>query len=413
MKGGREDKMTSLPISVDTKSVSFKNLKLRYENSTDWVLNDVTFDIPSGKTFVLVGSSGCGKTTLLRATAGLLRPKTRKNKFYNRFVDAILREGDECYLEGSIFFGGIDVTHTPPRKRHVAMVRQTWDLLPHLTTRETLLLPLKLQGIIGNEAEKFVADTLDTLGLSREKNKRPEQLSGGQVQRLAIGRLLVRKDARILLFDECLSSLDPSLRKQLIQFLKKILNKQQATSLWVTHLPEEARYMGDLVGVMDEGKIIQLGTYHELEVNPNSLLVCKTVSGTADEMIADVICKNCCVYIPELETPLFTIDSNYEGKAKLVIHDDGWIIDNKGIISIQITDVIPQGRTGFQIYAEISKNWQIEFVSNQPLKSGEQIQLSIDTSAVLLFAEDTGHRINCVPILPCYQKDKFTNSNLV
>ena len=391
MTGGLEDNMYNL--LAEPKQISFESLKLKYENSQNWVLNNVSLTIPAGKTFVLVGASGCGKTSLLRVTAGLLRPKTEKSGFYKKFVNAILREGDECFLEGKILFGDVNVTHTPPRKRHVAMVRQTWDLLPHLTARETLLLPLKLQGFVGNEAEKIVSETLEILELGHEADKRPSELSGGQIQRLAIGRLLVRKDARIHLFDECLSSLDPSLRKQLMQFLKLVLHEQKATSLWVTHLPEEARYMGDLVGVMSKGEIVQLGTYHELEINPNSLLVCKTISGVPDETITDVICEKGVVYVPELKIPLYNINASYEGKAKLVVHPDGWSFNEKGVISAKVIGITPRGLSNFQVYAQIAKDWRIEFISNRLYACGEQIKLSTNPSAARIFYENNGKRI--------------------
>jgi multiple sugar transport system ATP-binding protein len=205
--------------------------------------------VASGEVVTLVGPSGCGKSTTLRMVAGLERP-----------------DG------GSIRIGERDMTHVPPQERDVAMVFQGFALYPHMTVREILAFPLKMRGVPSAEREKLVTTTAEMLAIARLLERRPGQLSGGEQQRVAMGRAIVRRP-EVFLFDEPLSNLDAALRAELRVELGKLLRRLEATALYVTHDQAEAMTLSDRIAVMREGKLEQLGTPREIYERPASLFV--------------------------------------------------------------------------------------------------------------------------------------------
>ena len=209
------------------------------------LLCDVSLDVPAGKFLTLLGPSGCGKTTLLKLIGGYLKPQS-----------------------GSILLRGKDVTHTPPEERGIGMVFQNYALFPHLSARRNVAFSLDVRGVAKSERDDRVERMLDLVGLTKfERDRLPAFLSGGQQQRVALARALVfRPD--LLLLDEPLANLDRHLRDQLRNELRRLQEETGVTAVMVTHDQEEAMAISDLVGVMNGGKLLQIGSPREMYHRP-------------------------------------------------------------------------------------------------------------------------------------------------
>lgn len=212
---------------------------------------DLSLAIADGEFVVLLGPTGAGKTTTLRLVAGL-----------------------EAADEGRVHIGGRDVTREPPAPRDVTFVFQQYSLYPHLTVYENLAFPLRSPARRMPEAEidATVRRIAGMLQISAKLSNRATELSGGQMQRVAIGRALVRSPA-IYLMDEPLSSLDAKLRAELRVELKHIQQDLGATILYVTHDQTEAMTMANRIGVMEHGRLVQVGTPREIYEDPDDLYV--------------------------------------------------------------------------------------------------------------------------------------------
>ncbi|WP_299478262.1 ABC transporter ATP-binding protein [uncultured Roseibium sp.] len=214
-------------------------------------VDDVSMTIPNGAFVTLLGPTGAGKTTILRLISGLEQP-----------------DG------GDVFIGGRSVADETPAQRNVAMVFQQYSLYPHMSVRENLAFPLRspLLKTPAEEIEHKVSEVAKVLRISHKLNNKATELSGGEMQRVSIGRALVR-DPTIYLMDEPLSSLDAKLRSDLRVELKRIQENLGATLLYVTHDQIEAMTMSTHVGVLDNGKLVQFGTPREIYENPVNLYV--------------------------------------------------------------------------------------------------------------------------------------------
>lgn len=215
----------------------------------DIALDDVTMTVPDGSFVVLLGPTGAGKTTTLRMVSGLDTPD-----------------------QGAISIGGRDMAGLTPAQRNVAMVFQQYSLYPHLTVRENLEFPLKSPILRTPRAEidRKVGDVAEILQISHKLDNKATALSGGEMQRVSIGRALVR-DPAVYLMDEPLSSLDAKLRSDLRIELKSIQANSGATLLYVTHDQIEAMTMATHVGVLDKGRLVQFGTPRHLYEDPVSI----------------------------------------------------------------------------------------------------------------------------------------------
>ena len=214
-------------------------------------LSDVSLTIPDGAFVVLLGPTGAGKTTTLRLIAGLEKP------------DA-----------GDVLIDGQSVLSDMPAQRDVAMVFQQYSLYPHLTVRENLAFPLRspVLNVAEPEIAARVAEVAAVLQIAHKLDNKATQLSGGEMQRVSIGRALIRSP-RIYLMDEPLSSLDAKLRADLRVELKRIHSEMGATFLYVTHDQIEAMTMATHVGVLDHGKLVQFGTPRQIYEDPVSTYV--------------------------------------------------------------------------------------------------------------------------------------------
>ena len=226
-------------------------------------VQDLSLSIKDGEFFVLLGPTGVGKTTTLRLAAGLETPDT-----------------------GRIEIAGLDMTKAPPAARDVAFVFQQYSLYPHLSVYDNLAFPLRspLRPMIETEIRTRVTEIARLLRIDDKLQNSATRLSGGQMQRVAIGRALVRKPA-IYLMDEPLSSLDAKLRSELRLELKRIQKDLGATILYVTHDQIEAMTMADHIGVLDGGRLVQVGSPREIYEDPASTYVATRLGSPAINLL--------------------------------------------------------------------------------------------------------------------------------
>ena len=207
---------------------------------------DVSFEIPEGKLFTLLGPSGCGKTTLLRMLAGFEAP------------DA-----------GAILLDGEDVAPVLPHRRPVNMMFQNYALFPHLSVADNVAFGLRRAGLPKPDVARRVKEMLALVRLEGFERRKPDQLSGGQRQRVALARALARRP-RLLLLDEPMAALDKKLRQSTQAELKELQRRLGTTFIIVTHDREEAMTVADRIGVMDRGRLVQVGSPRDLYETPAS-----------------------------------------------------------------------------------------------------------------------------------------------
>ena len=229
-------------------NVKLENVSKIYENKKK-VINNVNLEIKDKEFLVLVGSSGCGKSTVLRMIAGL-----------------------EDISEGNIIIDNKIVNNVHPKDRDISFVFQSYALYPHMSVYENIAFPLKMRGYKKDIIDKKVKEAAEFLDLKELLNRKPKQLSGGQRQRVALGRAIVR-EPKVFLMDEPLSNLDAKLRAKTRAELKKLHEELQTTFIYVTHDQTEALTLGDRIAVIDKGIIQQVDTPDVIYNSPANVFV--------------------------------------------------------------------------------------------------------------------------------------------
>jgi multiple sugar transport system ATP-binding protein len=228
-------------------TLSIRNLTKKYGHLT--ALEDFSLEISSGEFMVLLGPSGCGKTTVLRCIAGLTD-----------------------ITSGEIYIGSELVNKIPPKDRDVAMVFQNYSLYPHMNVYNNIAFPLKMRKVHKDKINESVHKIARLLNIDNLLDRKPKEISGGQMQRVALGRALVR-EPKIFLMDEPLSNLDAKLRIEMRVEIKKLQEKVGITTLYITHDQAEAMSMADNVGIMDSGKLLQLDSPQKVYTDPANRFV--------------------------------------------------------------------------------------------------------------------------------------------
>ena len=221
-----------------------ESISLRYDKKEPNILEDFSLGIKEAEIFCLLGESGCGKTTCLQVFGGFLRPD-----------------------KGRVLIQGEEYTDLPPEKRPVATVFQSYALFPHMSVLSNVSYGLKQKGVRRVEREELAGKYLDMVGLSAFRKRAVTELSGGQQQRVALARSLAI-EPKLLLLDEPLSNLDAGLRLRIRDELKRLQKSLGLSMLFVTHDQEEAMGLSNRIGIMEKGKILQIGSGEELYRRP-------------------------------------------------------------------------------------------------------------------------------------------------
>jgi len=219
-------------------------------------ITNIDLDIKSGELVALLGPSGCGKTTTLRMIAGL-----------------------EIPTDGQILFDGKDVSETVVQKRNVGMVFQRYALFPHMTVEKNVMFGLKVRGTDKAEMEQRLEDILDVVQLQQFRHRFPAQLSGGQMQRVAIARTLITNPS-VLMMDEPLANLDTKLRGEMRRFIRDLQQRLGITTIFVTHDQIEAMELADRVAVIFDGNLAQYDAPDAIYQRPNNIEIADFMGAT-------------------------------------------------------------------------------------------------------------------------------------
>ena len=359
--------------------VVLENITKRFPNRTKGgedvvAVKDFSFEIPSGKLIGLLGPSGCGKSTTLNMICGLQNP-----------------------TDGKIYFGEDDVTSIPPERRGVGLVFQNYALYPHLTVRQNITFPLEnLKGdakLTKEERNEKAENIARLVQIDALMDRRPSELSGGQQQRVAIARALV-KMPRVLLLDEPLSNLDARLRLQTREEIKRIQKATGITTVFVTHDQEEAMSISDMIVVMKDGVIQQIGAPQEVYDNPENLFVAKFLGTPSINVFLGQI-KDGALYIGEgrvLDVPGVSDREVYVG-----VRPEGFIPDEKGELKCALSGVEVMGRdTSIVSTSELSVSGVVRsIISSDSLPSlSESVSFSLKPHKTFVFDKETEMRIS-------------------
>ncbi|MBU2896352.1 ABC transporter ATP-binding protein [Vibrio hepatarius] len=340
-------------------ALSITSLTCKYDLQTT-VLESLFLDVKHGEIVCLLGASGCGKTTLLKAIAGLL-PLSSGSMSLN----GILIDDGRCWQ--------------PPEQRNIGMIFQDYALFPHLTVEENVAFGLKTFGKQARLAK--VSEMLELVHLTGYEKRYPHQLSGGQQQRVAIARSLAYKPD-LLLLDEPFSNIDTQVRHELIGEIRKIFKQQGVTAIFVTHSREEAFAFADKMAVMNHGVIEQYGTASELYYQPSSKFVADFLGG-GSYLLAKRISER------EFETELGLV----EAKAQQDIHIDAHceLLLRPQHVQISATEqssvtVLEQQFMGDHCrYVIDASGSRLLASSSEPLSIGQPVSVKVETQGVLAF----------------------------
>ena len=338
-------------------------------------VNDFTFEIPDGVLLGLLGPSGCGKSTTLNLLSGLQKPTS-----------------------GRIFFGDDDVTDLPAENRGVGLVFQNYALYPHLTVRQNITFPLENR----TGKDKLTRQQMADMALEAAKlvqieelmDRKPKELSGGQQQRVAIARALV-KMPRILLLDEPLSNLDARLRLQTREEIRRIQKATGITTVFVTHDQEEAMSISDLIVVMKDGVVQQIGKPQAVYDSPVNLFVSKFL-GTPPINVFDGEVKDGHLYIGE--EAVLAVPGVANQSVTAAIRPEGFTLSETGALSCDLSRVEVMGRD-ISVVSTHSKSQNVTIRSiisaeNAVNTASQKVRFDLKPNKVFLFHKETGARID-------------------
>ena len=330
-------------------TVKLENITKRFGNLT--ALDDITLDIQDQEFFVLLGQTGAGKTTTLRCIAGLDKPE-----------------------EGAIYLDGVNVNDKTPAERDVAFVFQSHILYPHLSVYENMAFPLHPRRLSAEEIDRRVRDIARMLHIEHLLMRTPNQLSGGETQRVGLGRAMVRRP-QVFLMDEPISNLDAKLRTEMRAEIRWRQRDLGTTTFYVTHDQVEAMSMADRIAVLEAGRIQQLGTPADIYNHPANLFVAGFVGNPSMNCIPADISSS--------DSELYLTLANDVGKGNSVMIQDTRVAEvlnrndpNRDLVfGVHPEDVIVS-------HQSISNAFQAEVYSVEPLGAETIVELTLGTDAV-------------------------------
>ena len=337
-------------------------------------VNDFTFEIPDGKLIGLLGPSGCGKSTTLYMISGLQKPTS-----------------------GKIFFGEDDVTELSTENRGIGLVFQNYALYPHMTVKQNILFPLQnLKGkdkLGKEEMHKRAYEAAKLVQIDELMERKPSELSGGQQQRVAIARALV-KMPRVLLLDEPLSNLDARLRLQTREEIRRIQKETGITTVFVTHDQEEAMSISDMIVVMKEGVVQQIGKPQEVYDDPTNLFVAKFL-GTPPVNVLEGRVSGGKLFIGG--DAVLEIAGVADQEVIIGIRPEGFELDENGPLHCTLSNVEVMGRDVSIVSTNpASLNPSIRSIINADNKvdlGAGFVRYSLKPHKLFLFSKETEARI--------------------
>ncbi|MBD5390814.1 sn-glycerol-3-phosphate ABC transporter ATP-binding protein UgpC [bacterium] len=361
-------------------TLNLKNINKIYPNGVQAVF-DFNLDIEDKEFIIFVGPSGCGKSTTLRMIAGL-----------------------EDITSGELYIDGELMNNVNPKDRGIAMVFQSYALYPHMTVYNNMAFGLQLRRVPREEIERRVAEAARILGLEKFLDRYPRQLSGGQNQRVALGRAIVRK-AKVFLMDEPLSNLDAKLRVTMRGELTKLHRNLGSTTIYVTHDQIEAMTMASRIVVMRDGRIQQVGNPKEIYEHPANVFVGGFIGTPPMNFLHGKVDKNGVftssdgsqkVLIPEGKMKVVA-DKGYVGKEVILgirpedIHDDAIVLETYPDSIVEVTvDVAELLGAETNIYSTIGNDSIIASVpARDDLAKGSVLKLAFDMNHCHVFDVET------------------------
>ena len=338
-------------------------------------VNDFTLEIPDGVLLGLLGPSGCGKSTTLNLLSGLQKPTS-----------------------GRIFFGDDDVTDLPAENRGVGLVFQNYALYPHLTVRQNITFPLENRTgkdkLTHQQMADMALEAAKLVQIEELMDRKPKELSGGQQQRVAIARALV-KMPRILLLDEPLSNLDARLRLQTREEIRRIQKATGITTVFVTHDQEEAMSISDLIVVMKDGVVQQIGKPQAVYDSPVNLFVAKFL-GTPPINVFDGEVKDGHLYIGE--EAVLAVPGVANQSVTAAIRPEGFTLSETGALSCDLSRVEVMGRD-ISVVSTHPKSQNVTIRSiisaeNAVNTASQKVRFDLKPNKVFLFQKESGARID-------------------
>jgi multiple sugar transport system ATP-binding protein len=350
--------------------IIIKNLRKEFGDFT--AVQSSSFKIEDGEFFMLLGPSGCGKTTTLRMIAGLELPTS-----------------------GEITIDGEEVSQKPASQRDIAMVFQMFALYPHMNVRKNISYPLVSQGMPRAQVKAKVAEVAKILGIEDILNRPVGGLSGGDRQRVALGRAIVR-NPKAFMMDEPLGALDAEFREHMAEELRALHDRMGATTVYVTHDQLEAMQMGDKIVVMNHGVIEQFGTPQDIYDKPATMFVASFIGsppmnflrghGTLDVGATAVNLHHHSIMIPEMREP-------FDGDITVGVRPEHVRLSDEGSYRGEILATEYLGTTQIVTLATDAGELKARIGSERYATVGDTVGLSFNASTLTLFNSQTGHAL--------------------
>ncbi|MEO0385781.1 MAG: ABC transporter ATP-binding protein [Pseudomonadota bacterium] len=350
--------------------IIIKNLRKEFGDFT--AVQSSNFRIEDGEFFMLLGPSGCGKTTTLRMIAGLELPTS-----------------------GEIYIDGEEVSQKPASQRDIAMVFQMFALYPHMNVRKNISYPLVSQGMPRAQVKAKVAEVAKILGIEDILGRPVGGLSGGDRQRVALGRAIVR-DPKAFMMDEPLGALDAEFREHMAEELRALHDRMGATTVYVTHDQLEAMQMGDKIVVMNHGVIEQFGTPQDIYDKPATMFVANFIGsppmnflkghGTLDVGATAVNLHHHSILIPEMREP-------FDGDITVGVRPEHVRLSDEGSYRGEILTTEYLGTTQIVTLATDAGELKARIGSERRATVGDSVGLAFNASTLTLFNSQTGHAL--------------------